>query len=512
MERFKRCVKTLALWIGTMILLSATAFAVAVALPLEEPVAARATGTVAITNVSVVDIRNGRNIPGQAVVLADGRIAAVGPVGSVSVPEQARVIDGTGKYVMPSLWDMHAHVHAISPLLDLSLYIAYGVTNVRDMQGCPSKDDPFIACYQDKQRWTREALAGERVAPRIVEASSFMANGPGMARRLGNVPDYFDVATPDQARQFVRHYAGHADSIKVYDGLPRDAYLALADEASRLGLAVVGHKPRAVSALEAAKHQRSIEHARFLLHESFDGAEALRSKAGTPAWKEDRRGMVDRHDPAMASHIFAAMKANDVYYVPTHLTRWSDAYADDSWVREDPALEYLHPLMKMQWLEDVNAVVDRDPGPDARKSYRDFYALGLSLTRQAHSAGVRIMVGSDYIVPGLDVHRELQELVKAGLTPREALAAATIIPAEYAIATERYGDVSAGKVADLLLLDADPLVDIRNTRSIDTVVFNGAIYDHDAIAAIKRQVKANARSWSIGAKIIWRFIRHPANY
>ena len=122
------------------------------------------------------------------------------------------------------------------------------------------------------------------------------------------------------------------------------------------------------------------------------------------------------------------------------------------------------------------------------------------------------MVGTDYIAAGLDVHREMEQLVSAGLTPREAIAAATIVPAEYAQATAHYGEVSAGKVADLVILNSDPLSDIRNTKSIDTVVFNGSVYDHRAIEGIKHNVRKNARSWRVAAKIIWRFIRNPAAY
>ena len=491
--------------------LLAVAVGLAIVIPREEP-APPPQAPFALVNVGVVDVSNGTVIPGQTVVVRGGKIASVQPASAARLAAGVRIVDASGKFVLPALWDMHAHVYAISPLLDLPLYIAYGVTNVRDMMGCPAAGDPFIACHADKQRWTAQALGGERVAPRIVESSSFMANGPGMAARLGNVPAYFDVATPAQARQFVRHFVGSADTIKVYDNIPAEAYLALVDEARRLGLPVVGHKPRAVSALQAARHQKSLDHARFLLHEAFDGAGALRAAAGTPAWVENRRAMVDRHDPQLAAQILEAMRVHGTYYVPTHLTRWADAYADAPVVREDPALAYLHPLMKLQWAEDLDATVANDPAPEARAAYVDFYEKGLALTRQAQEAGVRILVGTDYVVPGLDVHRELEQLTRAGLTPQQALLAATVTPAEYAGQSHLFGEVSAGRVADLLLLDANPLQDVRNTRRISAVVFDGRLYDKPALQAIDQHVRENARSWSAGFKILWRFARNPANY
>lgn len=357
-----------------------------------------------------------------------------------------------------------------------------------------------------------EAELGQRIGPRIFESSSFMANGPGMASRLGNVPDYFDTATPRQARAFVRHFASDADTIKVYDRIPYDAYLALADEARRHGMALVGHRPHAVSAIEAARLQRSLEHARFLLHDSFDGADALRALAGTPAWKEDRRAMIDRHDPARADAIFAAMRAAGTYYVPTHLTRWSDAYADTDAVLKDPVLEYVHPLVRMQWLEDVRAVVEKDPSPQARRTYIDFYLKGLELTGRAHRAGVKLMVGTDYIGTGSDVHRELEQLVAAGLTNADALRAAITVPAEYANQADRFAAISPGYAADFVMLGGNPLEDIRNTRDIRAVAFNRQFHNLRALDGIRRHVRANARSWSIGAKILWRFVKRPMSY
>ena len=512
MPATRRIIKSTMAALGVATMLPIFIFAGLVASPLKKETAVARTRQIAITNIDVVDIKSGSVLSDQSIVITDGKITVTGDSAVVKVPPEARLIDGRGHFVMPALWDMHTHVYAISPLLDMPLYVAYGVTNVRDLQGCPAKGDPFIACYEDKRKWTSEAMAGTRVGPRIFESSSFMANGPGMAKRLGNVPDYFDVANANQARKFVRHFVGKSDAIKVYDNIPREAYLALTDEASKVGLKVVGHKPRSVSAVEAARHQRSIEHARFLLHETYDGADELRKLAGTSDWKEDRRAMVDRHNIAAAQRIFDAMREYGTYYVPTHLTRWSDAYADSADVIEDPALMYMHPLMKMQWREDIDALLKRDSSLDARKAYMDFYIKGLALTKQAHDAGVKVMVGTDYITPGLDVHRELEQLVRAGLSPRDALEAATIVPAEYAGASELYGDIATGKIADLIILNANPLEDIRNTQSIEAVIFSGSVYDRENISFLKERVKSNARSWKVGAKIIWRFIRKPTSY
>lgn len=496
-----------------LLLLCATfvaVFAVGVLWPQDQLPIPQEQGPVAIRDVSVVDIRGGTLLGGRTVLIANGRIRAI-TTGAGPLPAGTRVVDGRGRFLLPAFWDMHAHVHAVSPLLDLPLYIAYGVTSVRDMQGCAEEGDPFVACPEDKRRWTADARAGRRVGPKIVASTSWMANGPGMVQRLGSVPEYFDTATPEQARSFVRHFAGRADAIKVYDWIEREPYLALVDEARRLGIDVVGHRPHAVSAVEAAAHQKSIEHARFILHESFSGSAELRQRPRAQ-WREARQRMLDEHDTAMAADIFEAMRVNGTWYVPTHLTRWSDAYADHPSVRSDPLLRYLHPLMKRQWLEDIDELLEREPAPAARETYREFHRKGLELTGAAHRAGVKVLAGTDYIVAGADLHRELQQLAAAGLTPAEVLRTATLSPAQYFELEAEYGTVEVGKVADLVLLAANPLQDIRNTARIEAVFFEGRVYDRPALERISRHVEAQARSWTVACKILWRFVKNPAGY
>jgi imidazolonepropionase-like amidohydrolase len=510
MNRMRRVV----LWSTVPLLLLFALFALGTLWPLPEAVAVRTMTPVVIVGATIVDVEHGSAIPRQTIVIDSGRISGLGYDGSVGIPGNALRIDGSGRYLMPALFDMHTHVYAVSPLLDMPLYIAYGVTNVRDMQGCPREGDPFIACAEDKRRWTLEARQGRRVGPRILESTSFMANGPRMRERIKGVPRFFGTETPDEARAFVRHQAATGiDAIKVYDRLPREAYFALVDEALRLDLDVVGHRPLGVSLIEAAAAgQKSIEHARSLLHEAWPGSSALRAAAENGVWHEDRRRMVDQHDAVLAQAIFDSLVARGTWYVPTHLTRWVDAYAEDARVREDSLLRYLHPLMKWQWMEDVDATIASDPSRAGRQAYRDFYTKGLELTGSAHRAGVKILTGTDYILAGVDVHRELAELVKAGLTPAEALRTAIINPAAYLGRQSDYGSVSVGKVADLILLDANPLADIRHTQRIQTVIFGGNVYERRQLDELKEVVSKRARSWAVACRILWRFIRQPVSY
>lgn len=498
--------------LGAIVVTLIALFFIGVMWPLDEADPIKTHMPLAFIGVTIVDAGNASLIPNQTVVVRDRRIVDVGNANEIAVPADAQAIEADGKFLIPALWDMHAHVYAVSPLLDLPLYIAHGVTNVRDMQGCPQPNDPFIACADEKRAWSRQAEVGEIVGPRIVGMASFMANGSSMLDRMPDLPEFFATSTPEQARAFVRHFAGQVDAIKVYDRIPRDAYFALVDEANRLGLDVVGHRPHAVSAIEAAARQKSLDHARFILHESFEGSAALRELAGTPQWREDRQRMLDEHDPQAAADIIAAMGDAGTWYVPTHLTRWVDAYAESAAVREDPLLRYLHPLLERQWREDIDETIASDPSPAARQTYRDFYSKGLELTGAAHRAGVKILAGSDYIVAGADVHRELEQLVMAGLTPAAALRAATLAPAEYFGLENSYGSVQLGQVADLVLLDADPLQDIRNTQRIDAVVFNGNLYTREDLDRLLDHVQRRARNWSVGCKIILRFLKNPVGY
>ncbi|HCS64762.1 MAG TPA: amidohydrolase [Cellvibrio sp.] len=515
-----RILKRVIIYFLAVILLCVTLFTIGVLWPLDHVDAVKTETPIAIINTSVIDVAAGVILPNQTVIIDRKQIQIVGPANEVIIPETAIRIDGGNRFLMPSLWDMHTHIFKVTPLLDMPLYIGYGVTNVRDMASCPKANDPFAACPEDFMRWTEQANNNQLVGPRVQGIASWHLNGPGIHDQIKDLPEFFGTANAEQAREFVRYYVdknadkytGKVDAIKVYNHISREAYFALVDEAKKSDLDVVGHRPLAISAIEAAQHQKSIEHARFILHESFAGSADLRESVAKGLWSEDRRRMIDEHDPQMASAIFSAMKQSGTWYVPTHLTRRVDAYGDDALILEDPILRYLHPLMKWQWLEDVNKVISEAPSPQERQTYRDFYHKGLELTGTAHRTGVKVLVGTDYIVAGITVHNELEQLVMAGLTTADALRAATVLPAEYFGLQKEYGGVAAGMNADLILLNKNPFEDIRNTQSIETVIFNGNLYDRKKLDEISDAVERRARSWSVACKILWEFIKNPTGY
>lgn len=507
-----RCLKKLGIYTLGALLIIGLLFGVGVWWPSDQAQPVKTVLPIAIINVSVIDLAIGDVLSNQVILIDKKKISFVGPENQASLPENSIKVDGRGNYAIPALWDMHTHIYKVTPLLDMPLYIAYGVTNVRDMTSCPKKGDPFVPCPEDLRLWHSAAINDQLVGPRIQGIASWHLNGPGIHDHIKGLPEFFGTANSKQAKEFANYYANKVDALKVYNYIPRDSYFALAGEAKKMGLDLVGHRPHTVSAIEAAQHQKSIEHARFILHESFSGSKELRDSVVKGLWREDRRVMLDEHDPEMANEIFEAMKANGTWYVPTHLTRRVDAFGEDPVILDDPILKYLHPLMKWQWLEDVNKTINEDPSPESRQTYRDFYEKGLELTGKAHRAGVKVLVGTDYIVAGVTVHDELEQLVLAGLTPLNALRAATIYPAEYFGLQNEYGQIKRGMKADVVLLNENPLENIKNSLAINSVIFNGNYYDRNALDRLEGLVVKRARSWSIACKILWEFIKNPVGY
>ena len=504
----KRLLKRALVLLAVLLVLAAFGLAAGVLWPERLPEPPPAAELLVIENVSVVDAETATIRPGITVEVQNGRIRRL--ASAVGSGNSELVVDGSGMFLIPGLWDMHVHLASkLSPHLHLPLIVAHGVTAVRDMADCENPSDRFLACLEDKRSWSEAVGRGELVGPRIMGVASFIVHGP--SRRDQRFPAFFTPGDESEARELARYAKERSfDFLKVYDSVPRDVYVALLDEAKAQSLEVVGHRPRAVSAMEASEAgQQSLEHARLFLEECYPGAEKLRSE--TRRYETaGRRAMVDEHDAFQCDELFAAMRNNGTWFVPTHVTRKMDAFADDPAYREDPRLRYIHPFQRKVWSEDADGMVANDPSPEGRKAFMDFYEKGLELTGAAHRAGVPLLAGTDandtYAFPGSGLHDELEELVKAGLTPSEALVAATVSPARYFGVEGEYGNIAEGKAADMVLLRENPLTYIRNTRSIEAVVLGGRLYRREDLDALLAGVEASVGSLTLGAKLLWAFL------
>lgn len=465
---------------------------------IQAPPAAR---DLAISRVAVVDVERGRILPDQVVLVRGNRIVSVQPAATASVPAGAELLDGTGRFLIPGLWDMHVHLHLSGrpAQVEAPLLVAHGVTGVRIMGADRPSPDTARAPGLDQHRGIRAAIAsGQALGPRLLALGSWAVNGPGSIPE--GMPGFYGAKTAEEGRQLARLFKARGfDFIKVYNDIPREGFLGMAAEARQLGLPIAGHEPRELSAIELSNAgQASLEHSRIFLLNCFPGADSLRLGLlrDVPATVLRRR-MVDEHDPTACAAVFRTFAQNGTYITPTHGTRKMDAFADDSVYRHDPRLRFIPMAQQLRWTADANGMVAGDSSEAGRRSFMDFYRKGLELTRDAFRAGVPMMVGTDagdtYVFPGSSVHDELAELVTAGLTPAEALRAATLSGAEFLGMTADHGTVQPGRFADLVLLDANPLEDIGHTRGIRAVVFDGRVHDRASLDAMLAGVEAVAR-------------------
>lgn len=410
-----------------------------------------AAADTAFLNVNVLTMRSPEVLTGQTVLVSDGRIARIGPVESVPIPDGAQVIDGTDRWLMPGLAELHAHVPpADSPDLErvLALYVANGVTMVRGMLGQPSHLE------------LRRALeAGDVLGPRL------FTSGPSFSGQ--------SVAGVEDAIGRVRAQsdAGY-DFLKIHPGLSRAEFAAVARTAGELGMRFAGHVPVEVglhAALEAG--MASIDH--------LDGY----LQALVPPHVDPSGGyggffgvlLAGEADAASIGPLAERTAAAGVWVVPTqtlfeHATAAVDPEAMAAW----PEMRYMPAATVAQWVEAKRRIAGErgfDPALAARA-----IELRRRLILALHEAGAGLLLGSDspqvFNVPGFSLHRELALLVAAGLTPHAALETGTANAAAF-FGLADAGAVAPGFVADLVLLDDDPLADIGNTRRVHGVMLRG---------------------------------------
>ncbi len=415
------------------------------------------TDAVAFTHVAVVDGRSATPRRDRTVVVRDGRIVAESPADAVDVPAGAHVVDGHGKFLIPGLWDMHVHTVAPGGRAVLPLYVANGVTGVRDMAGV----------WDTLGAWRREIARGTLVGPRIVASGPYLEGG--------DVPiPHLLVRTPADARPAVDSLLKlGVDFVKVHGQLTRDTYFAIARAARARGIPFAGHVPRAVGAADASDSgQRSIEHL-LTVPNACTPAESLALAPRFPV-----QGALGVCTSASRDPLFARFVRNDTWMVPTLVAQVEVSEWPLRALAGDTVGRYLPDTLR-RYVAAIFPMPDGVP-VGAESVGRALYAKRVETAGALHRAGVHVMTGTDAPLrnspPGFGLHGELAELVRAGLSPFDALRAATIEPARFLGALDSLGTVEVGKVADLVLVDADPLADIRNAGRVAVVVAAGRAY------------------------------------
>jgi imidazolonepropionase-like amidohydrolase len=426
----------------------------------------------AITGVAVVDVEQGSILPDQTVIIEGELIRTIGPRAELAVPDGAHVIDGRGLYLMPGLVD--AHVHYFDQEVFGRVLIANGVLLARDM-GLPTKQAVKL----------REALKqGELIGPELIVTGSILDGDPPIIPAIS-----IGLTTPEEARATVRQQAeAGVDQIKVYSKLDKDIFLAIVDEAQKVGLKIVGHVPDSIGIEEAAAAGlNSSEHlfgfdkvvARLL------GAYVRQAYAGMGAEAGFLRRL-NEVDPAELQAVYQQLRASGLTVCPTVIvfkvgTEYSAIKAGNFEGRE-----YISPFVQGIW---QSLWAQQSDLPDF------IWQNWAQMVKGLHDAGVPLMVGTDLVTPGIipgeAVHQEMEIWQDAGIPPADVLRSATLLPVRFMGLDDRLGTVTEGKTASLVLLTGNPLEDIRNARLIDGVFLRGKYYyraDLDRVLGEAREI------------------------
>jgi imidazolonepropionase-like amidohydrolase len=434
-----------------------------------------------VQHVAVIDVIEGRVQPDMTVEIRGRTIAVISAGRRVRVPRGATIIDGRGKYLIPGLWDMHVHL-GFPPgaaQVFLPVMVANGVLGARDMHSLLSIIVPL----------KRAIASGAQIGPRLFVA------GPAVDGPNSYLPGSRLVHTPDEAREAVRQLkAAGVDFIKVYSSLPKELYFAVAAEAKAEGISFVGHVPYPVTAAEASDAgQRSMEHLTEV--DVGTSSDETRIKGEEVEAMDQKHGSIPdatrlraTYDSAKAASLFERFRRNGTWQVPTLVVlHQAGQLAQGGRPADDSLLAYIPKGLREFWQSLPSELV---------ASFGALDQFHTALVGPINRAGVPILAGTDcpnpYVYPGFSLHEELDLLVHAGLTPAEALRTATINPARFSGLTDSLGIVARGKVADLVLLDANPLEDIANTKRIRAVIQGGRLLNRSALDGMLAHAKALA--------------------
>ena len=439
--------------------------------------------TLAIRNVTVIDATGAQPLKAMTVVVSGTLSTAIQPA-KIAVAKSIPVIDGSGKFLIPGLWDMHVHLWEKRSMFPL--YVANGVTGVRDMG----------SDFERTNRLRDEAMAGKRIGPDVFTSGPPVDGGGGGESKVNIIR----AMSPDDGRRAVDTLEDkQTDFIKILSTLSRDTYMALAQRARVLRAPFAGHLPEAVTVIDAVNNrQRSMEHLFGLMLACSSEESELREKRAAAIRDknyDELRKIRDRtyetYSERKARNVFDLLRTFKVYQTPTLTLRRRMSFIELDKLTADANLKYIPADVRETWIDPAEQA--RNATPETLQDFRRDFDEHLRLTARMARAGVPILAGTDtgdsYVLPGFSLHDELELMVQFGMSPMEALQAATRNAVMYLGEDLRSGTIERGKQADLVLLDGNPLEDIRATRKIAAVVLRGKAYNKKALAEMLESAK-----------------------
>ncbi|MGI9550092.1 MAG: amidohydrolase family protein [Aurantibacter sp.] len=447
-----------------------------------------------IENISIIDPEKGL-IDNQTVIIKAGKIHKVVSTDELHLASDNEIIDGTNKFIMPGLWDTHVHfafVEDLAPKM-FDLFIAYGITSVRDIGG----EIGFV------KKWKERALSSPTVAPRVMIAGPLLDGIPNVydGSVVGRPPISVGLHNVDDVIKQVNQLDSlGVDLLKAYEMLAPDQFVAITRLGQEKGLKVTGHVPLSMDVISASNAGlNSIEHLKNLEMSCASNADDLlkerremlvlgKNEPGGVLRSRIHRAIIpialDNYDESKAQEVLDVLAKNQTWQIPTltiNVGATKRFFASEEWKE---SYKYLPDSIEKQWIDNVDQMMSEEPSEFSRK----FANWKLKIVDKIHQAGIEMMAGTDtpvgYLTPGLSLHQELALLVEAGLSPLDAIKTATLNPARYFNLENELGSIQENMWADLVLLDANPLENIMNTKCIYAVLKQGKYFDRKELDEI----------------------------
>ena len=436
---------------------------------------------VVIKGATLIDVRTGNQVANSLIVVEGNRIRQVGRESEIVVPREAQVVDARGKWIIPGLMDMHAHI-TVAKNLPLELYLANGVTTIHDPGG-----------YLTPLRLARQEIdSGKRTGPRLFFAGYVLDGNPPLWPDLSFIAD-----TEERAESAVNFLIDQGvDSIKVYNSISEPVLVAILRAAHRRGIPVIGHVPRSMTMTRAVElGLDGLEHIRVTGRELLTLEEADKIDFLPFVQREALLWQRFDLDSDKMKKLIAFLAERKIFLDPTLTVDELSSLA----LYEEQAKDPNNRFLPRDFVDEAEAAPDVFRLPPELKDAADAgFRKRLQFIGMCARAGVQIIAGTDGVgtgtlLPGFGLQHELELLAQAGLTPIQVIQAATINAARALKKDKELGSIEAGKLADLVILSSSPLLDVRNASKIDGVMIGGRLLDRKSLDEMLAQAEAAAR-------------------